>query len=162
MPKLVLAAFCERVVIDQFSNSLSIINQLDELQLPRAKIEAELQALAKHKDRKRRLALPMRFALVSIWEREKPTIMESTEMTVRLVAPDGQVLLSFKNLVDLRKHRRWRNLLNITALPILGEGTYQFQIRIRTGVRWKLVHRVAYQLRFSDAPPTSVLGKRLH
>src|SRR5690349_20048874 len=122
MAKLVWPVFCQQAVVDQFTNNLTIINQLDELHPPRPPKDAVTRTGDK---KKTRLLASVQTTLVSIWERSVPSISEGSEFTADLIGPNREALAQFRGNLDFRKHRRSRQIGGIPALPLVGEGTYR-------------------------------------
>jgi hypothetical protein len=149
MPRLVFALFCQQPVVDQFSNNISIINQFDEITImaPPA-VPVRLQG------KKARLFAPMQCSILSVWEREKPTISETTELKVTLQGPKREQLAEIRAQLDLRNHPRMRQLGNLPGLPLAGEGKYTFVLRYRDGVRWRKAGEVTFQLKHMAEPKT--------
>lgn len=148
MPKLLWAIFCQQAVVDRFTNHVSVINQFDEIHPVRQGAQkAKVQGGAKP-----RIVAAFQCALVSLWEREKPTRSESTELKVDLVGPKSERLAQFKALLDLRKHARTRQLTNMPGIPLQGEGTYRFILRCRDGIKWRRMGIVTFEVKFQELP----------
>jgi hypothetical protein len=151
MPKLLWAIFCQQAVVDRFTNHISVINQFDEIHPVRPQAAAAQKPKAQG-GAKPRVAAAFQCALVSLWEREKPTRSESTEMKVDLLGPKREKLAQFKVILDLRKHARTRQLTNMPGVPLAGEGTYRFVLRCRDGVKWRHTGVVAFEVKFQEPP----------
>jgi hypothetical protein len=148
MPKLLCAVFCQQALVDQFTNNFSIINQIDELKPIRPGPQSPTP-----KGKKARALAVIQCALVSIWERDKPTLSESSELLIELRGPKRESLAKITAVLDLRKHRRVRQIGNIPGIPLVGEGTYRFILRCRDGVRWRRAGEVTFQIAYGDTAP---------
>jgi hypothetical protein len=149
MPKLVWAVFCQQAIVDQMTNNISVINQLDMLNPARP---PQLPKNATKGTGKKKAGVLAGFtcSVVSVWEREKPTLSESSELRIDLLGPKRQQLGRFSAPLDLRKHRRVRQLGNMPGIPLVGEGTYRFVFRCRYGVKWRRAGEVTFEVNYSD------------
>jgi hypothetical protein len=152
MPKLVLAAFCERGIVDQTTNYLTIINQMAEIEIPRPP-ERMLIAMGARAGRAaaRSWQVPVRCSFVAVWERENPALPEVTVMIVDLIGPNGKAMAEFRAMLDMRKDKRSRHIATLPALPCVGEGTYQFRVRARAGAKWRQVQTVSFDVKYKSA-----------
>jgi hypothetical protein len=149
MPRLVLAAFCERGIIDQTSNHLTIINQMEEVEIARPPERLLLAVGARDgKPPTRSWSVPVRCAFVAVWEREIPGVPEVTVMTVDLVAPGGKAVAEFRAILDMRKTKRSRHIAVLPQLPVMGEGTYLFRVRARSGAKWRQYQTVTFYVKY--------------
>lgn len=151
MPRLVLSLFCQQVVVDQSTNNLSVINQYDEL------LSAPPPA-SLGMDKTKTVVAPLQCALLTIWERSKPEIAESSSMVVQLFSPAGKKVAEFSFHLDMRKFKRVRSIGNLPGLPVVGEGVYKFVIRARHGTKWKRAGVVTYTLKYVVPEPAK--GRR--
>jgi hypothetical protein len=139
MAKLNWVIFCERAVIDSASNSLSVMNVLDEVHAMRPTAD-QIKAAAG-----RPMATALACAVVTYWERSKPKRAENGQMMLRLINPKGKTLIeSLTQSLDLRKAFRSRLIANLPALPIDSEGTYLWRVYLRSKRQWKPVGEVSF------------------
>lgn len=147
MPRLVFAIFCQQGVVDRFTNSLSILNQIDEVTFhPRESASTPSSSTVV------RAGMPC--SLVTLWERERPEISETSHMMADLIDPQGKRQARIEASIDLRKTARVRGLAALPGLPISGPGTYRFDLRVRSGVKWRRVGDVRFVVKFG--PPQTL------
>jgi hypothetical protein len=150
--KLVWAVFCQTAIVDRATNNVSVINQLDTLSMQRP--PQSVGVVAKNAaGRKVRTLAAFPCTVVTVWERDKPTISESSELAVDFLGPKREPVGTFRASVDLRKTRRARLMANVPGIPLVGEGTYRFVLKCRHGVKWRRVGELTFQLSYTDAPP---------
>ncbi|MBI3635313.1 MAG: hypothetical protein HY216_03705 [Candidatus Rokubacteria bacterium] len=131
LPRLLLAAPCERALIDQDQN-LSIISVLDTLKLAipdKAVIPANVSA-------------PLKWSIVTVWLREQGDEQKSFEQDCRLLLPNGTVANQSVTSFRLEK-RTHRLIITMFGLPLVPEGVeYSVQVSIREavdGAEWSKV-----------------------
>jgi hypothetical protein len=145
MAKLVWSVLCQQALIDRQTNNLSLINTIDEVHPARPQ-----QEIPKVLNGKKVLPIiPMTCSLVTLWERDRLTISESASVRASLVGPDGKTLLKIEAVIDLRKSIRARVLANLPGLPVAGNGTYKFVLRLRSGVTWRRVGQLSYEFSYA-------------
>jgi hypothetical protein len=119
MARHVWSVFCERALVDKHTESVSLINVVEEFIL-----EGELPA--------NRVDLPIQAALVSYWTRSERETSEYGRTRVRVVSPAGESLATGHVWeLDLREERRAQLVSRIEMLPLQGEGIYQLVIEYR-------------------------------
>ncbi len=129
MPRVLHAwsVLCDRVIIDSDTNnvSLDVIEQL-LFSVPGG-------------DSSKKVVIPMRMEVVSLWFREHPDQASSCLVRVKLKDPSGAVLTSTSIPVDLQSKRRYRTRLKLDALPVTTDGVYLFEIEQETKGSWATV-----------------------
>lgn len=152
MAKLVWAVFCQHAIVDRVTNNVSVINQLDMLSMQRPPQLPSVSA-RNAKGRKVRTLAAFPCTVVTVWEREKPTVSEGAEFAVDFLGPKREPLGKFGAFLDLRKTRRGRHIATVPGIPLVGEGTYHFVLKCRHGVKWRRVGELTFQLTYTDARP---------
>ena len=146
MPKLLLFAPCERAIIGQDDQSISLISIL-------AGFGASLpfqvdQPLPEG------VALPLRWYLVSIWRGEIEDVGKTLYQKVSLVSPSGKELVVVENSVQIEDQFRLmvKSIVQFQAFPIPEFGTYSVRLnhRMVESLEWTLA--ADYPLDISRGP----------
>lgn len=153
MARLVWAVFCQQALVDKFSNTLSIINVLEELHVSRPPEPASRNA---------RPAAQMQCAVVSLWERTNPTEPESGKVRLRLVGPDGKKQLEALQLIDLTAYRRTRLIVELPFIPVVGEGIYRIDVYAGSGDVLRKAGSISYELHVRDSVPPVIASTDKH
>lgn len=120
MPKLLLFAACEKVLIDQHNN-ISLIGVLQDAQVA---IPAQPTVPAGAKVR-----LPMKWDVVTLWAK---TDERSYEQRVALFDPSGNPTGIDSTLdVEFRGKQGMRNVVTIFGLPVYEMGVYVLKLWLR-------------------------------
>lgn len=132
MPTLLLLAPAERVIVDQFENTVSLIGVFGGLTLPVPASEPIPNDAA----------LPFRWAVFTMWETTEEDRGSTFHQRTRLIAPSGHVLvdgiLDFTPLAEVH-----RNKFAIEGFPIAEMGRHELQVSIRRAEteEWSTVAR---------------------
>jgi hypothetical protein len=120
MPKLILLAAAQRVIIDPEDNSASLIAMIEEITVPvppSGLIEDMTAA-----------GLP--WALFALWQREPGDEETAYEQRVRLIAPDKSVAFDQSLPFQMTKLRH-RITFRGYGFPIRQEGVYTLEVSLR-------------------------------
>jgi hypothetical protein len=143
MAKLNWVIFCERSVVDSSSNSLSVMNILEEVRAMQPPVDVIKAAAG------RPIGAPLSCAIVMNWERSQPNRPEgATSVMLRLVNPKGSTLLETQLPLDLRKSLRARLTATLSVLPADLEGTYRWRVLLQRKTRWVVEGEVNYAFSF--------------
>jgi hypothetical protein len=108
-------------LLDRETNSLSLIDIIENISMspvPQSASDEARQGLG---------GLVADIELVNSWWRSDPLVSESGFQRVRLVFPDGELLvLDESSIVDLAKFSRLRARLRLAGIPVKGPGRYWF------------------------------------
>src|SRR5882724_578285 len=108
MADLVWSVLCNRGILDQYTNNVTLVDVVEVLQL---------QALDEIPEGQRG-AVPVQMALVTLWRRSDYSVPEKTAARFVLEIPDDDSpSLVARMVVDLETHRRSRTFVNVLALP---------------------------------------------
>jgi hypothetical protein len=147
---------CQRGVVDRYTNLLSILEVIDEFQLPKPADEANV-------------ALPVRAHIVSYWRRADDNTPARGESKYTLYSPSGRKLLEVGQELDLSQCTKLRGLVGLPLLPIRGEGTYLLKVELKIGDKKRRVDEVPIHIKYIEAPPAAGLSlkrakrrKRVH
>jgi len=126
MPEHVWSVLCYKGVLDQYTNQVSLLDVVENLNLePDQKLR---RASAKDK-----IVLDIEMQIVTLWARSDPTVPEQFEFRSILVLPDGTEVVpkEVPRAIDLNQHRRLRLFTRIRGLRFIGVGLYKMLIQWR-------------------------------
>lgn len=128
MPKLLLFAPCEKAIVEEGSNTVSLITVLQELNvsIPIGK-NIDSNTLA-----------PQRWYLVSLWRREDGDEEKRFEQRVTITDPGHRKRLEAFGEFDFPK--AWhRVIVQIDGIPIATQGDFSITVAIReSGGDWRV------------------------
>lgn len=139
MAKFVLGVLCQNAVVDKFTNNLTIINQIDQLNIPPFVPNAPKRRRAQEGPPV--INLPLMF--VGVWERDDLRISEFEHCRGTLIGPQRQRLATFEFDINLKNTLRSRFIGNIGALAFVGSGVYRLTLHLRRGRSWKKTGEVS-------------------
>lgn len=151
MPKLVWSVLCHHGIVDKFTNNLTVVNQIDQLNVPPPPVPMVSSVRVKKSNGVKAVLLPISLCVVTVWEREKRAISEVAKGRCTLIGPTKQRLAVFEFDVNLRKTLRARFLGSLPGLPVSGEGTYRFLLQVRRGAGWLRVGEVTFDVNYRVA-----------
>lgn len=123
MPKILLFAPCEKVIVDEKENTVSLISILESVQIPipmshDAKLPGNVE-------------IPSRWYLLSIWQREENDA-EQYEQRAEIVLPDGRSINPHSTPIKFPPHsRNARNVIQVGAWPLSVKGHCLVKLSIR-------------------------------
>lgn len=107
MPRLVIFAACEKVIIDERSNALSLISLLEGIEVD---VTGEMPIDAR---------IPFRFEVVSEWAREAGETSKQLEQKIEIVRADKTVSMSMTLPVTFNEGTlRFRSVTSIDGVPV--------------------------------------------
>ncbi len=126
MPIHIWSVLCERGVLDSYSNQVTIMNVIEQATI---KPDADMvKALAEGK----KVMLPVKVQIVSLWERSEPEKPERFQIRVVLTLPDGTEKPSAGTVdCDLVTHKGLRTFTSIGNLSYGGPGNYHYLVQQR-------------------------------
>lgn len=149
MPKLLVFAPCEKVIISQDENNPTLIAILSSLKLSIP--PDELRKLTES-DPKEVPAVPLRWSVFTLWQREDGDDGISFRQTIDFVAPDGRVLFNSAGSVAFsEKARTHRTVVSVLNFPLTAAGDYS----IRLSLNDKLVSEYPLELKIETPSPTT-------
>lgn len=121
MPRLLVFAACERVIIDQATQSVSLIGLFHDLQigLPAEDVPGDA-------------VIPIRWAVFAEWLRDEGDEGETFTQESDFRSPDGKRLASASAQFNLDK-KMHRQTMNMPAFPLAGGGQYSVALFLRKG-----------------------------
>lgn len=140
MPRLSWVIPCQFATVDRFTNSVSLINVVDELAYPADTPEPEPQK-------------PMQsqgFAVVSHWTRENPDKPEKSKARIVLIGPRAKKPLGNAEFdIDLTSFKRARQVSHLSMFPFVGTGDYVVDVQLQIGAKWKRLNRTTIEVKRS-------------
>jgi hypothetical protein len=136
---------CRRALIDRETNTVSLIEVIEGIQ-----IKAALSKSPKDGD-----GIPGPLEVVSFWARSDAAKPEETFLRVVLMTPKGKKMTGPTLKADLRTAKRARMMFRAPGFAYHGEGTYLFQIEEEDKKRkiWRRIVSVPVDLEIE--PPSS-------
>jgi len=114
------SVLCLRCITDQDTNSLSLIEVLEEITLTGPLLGEGQTATS-----------PFPIYLVSLWMRDPEDQPVDGAARLQFLSPLGDVIRSFEHPVELLEKPRLRTRANIANLPFSQSGTYSFRLQVR-------------------------------
>lgn len=125
MAKHIWSVLCQRSVIDQQSNNISLIDVFESLTI-NINIPSTKKDIAKIKD----INLPVNYEIVSLWLRENEKKQEELLTRVDFETPSGiQKVLVEKELILPLDKQRMRDIIRIQGIVVNETGLYKFIVK---------------------------------
>jgi hypothetical protein len=119
MARHVWSVLCERVLVDEGTRGVSLIDTAEEIQ-----VHGDLPA--------ERVGVALEMALVSFWVRDESAVTERGETRFSVRAPNGDELdIGAPIDVNLEDDKRVQTVGRIEVMPILGGGRYEYVVQYR-------------------------------
>jgi hypothetical protein len=119
MPKLLVFAPCEKVIVGEDDHSISIVSLLDTINIPAPQgsiIPSEANA-------------PIRWSIFTLWGREPQDANRQYTQRIRLLKPEGQIAIEL--FVDFRvPNDKHRNIVNASGFPVGQAGDCILQLAL--------------------------------
>jgi len=130
MERHVWSLLCEKTVLEAGTQSLSILNVYEDIQIQG--IFDSAIAIPNPP------LVPLALTIVSVWERSNINGEEDKEsFRVRIIDPNGKELATNEQVFSLTGPLlRARAILRIGGMPISESGRYVFEIQGRRGKKW--------------------------
>ena len=120
--KVIWSVIAESSAIDRETNRVSLFNILEEAHLPQPPDRSDDPEIIP--------AVPAKYVVVTLFGRTTASEGETKQARLAVALPDGKVVESDPLIdVDLDTTLRLRSVVNLTAIPLGGEGEYRFQIQ---------------------------------
>lgn len=144
------SVLCSRVLVDQETNQVSLIDAIDLFLVRDPSVE-------KHFDDGKVVIVDSKVAIASWWYRTDPGKAEVVQARLRWVDPKGDTLIEAPFQVDLASAAGYRAFLKGPQLKLTGFGRYWFvtEIREKRGRRkeWRAVSTLPLDVK--PHPPAS-------
>jgi len=145
MPKLLWVIACQRAIISQ-QNTVTLVDVLEEIQTqapPREMLE----------EGKPQVLLPLRFAIVGLWERTSDDDPGLIDGRLKLISPAGKQFGHAEFQINLALTPRFRSTVDAGGLPYMGFGTYTMKLEFKHGNRWRTAGTTRIELKELASPP---------
>lgn len=147
MAELHWAILCHRGIVDRFSNVLSIIEVVNEINLAKMNHESPDES-------QEASGMAINCHLVTLWSRSDPDEPEEFWQRVTITTPDGEEHSApgDRLLGDLLDHKRTRLLTGIRVIPYRGSGMYFFNVLCAEdkGAGGELAGRVPVEVKVTE------------
>lgn len=118
--KNIWSILCSRALIDQRSNSLSLIDCIDEMTItfPNPETMANLEK-----------KVPLVFEVVSLWHDDDKENERILAYVIEIYDPKGERIGEFKNQAKFEAGKnRLRTITGVSGMKVTTEGKYNFKI----------------------------------
>jgi hypothetical protein len=152
----IFSVLCKAAVIDRFSNGLTLFEVIEGITVETSDRKELDEAAATGKP----LSAPgFRAVFVSLWRRDVDDVPEEAEIRVLVRAPRGNEFKTPEQTVDLVSANGSRQLMHLEQFPLLGSGTYTFEVQLNRQDTWESVGSYPVQVTISvaDAEAARVL-----
>lgn len=141
MPKLLIFAACERVVIDSEDGNVSMFSIIEGFKLDAS---GDLPADA---------VIPIKWAVLSMWRKQTEDEGKEYEQKVQLISPSGAILAEGTSKFRLIKSSH-RLRLNIQVLPAGEAGDWLLQLSLRdtSTEEWAVVGEYPFTITRQQIP----------
>ena len=92
--------------------------------------------------------VPLEATFVTLWARDNPAQGTREQTQVRILAPDSSPLGTMTSDIDLQANPRVRQMSQLRGFPIVGTGSYEFEVAWRSNATdtWHVVSRVPLEI----------------
>jgi hypothetical protein len=148
--EIIFAVLCQHSLLDRDTNSISLINVVEDVGLP---AEPPEPGAAQSAEDISRLS-PSNLEMVIWWARTEERTSERGRGRVSIVLPNDQTAITQEMDVDLTSFLRVRSRVHFPGLPDGGPGTYRYQLEYRSGANGEWERKFEYPLRVTIGPPS--------
>jgi hypothetical protein len=149
MPNLLIFALCERVIVEQGANTISLIAVMNDLTVP-VPAGAEIPPNA---------AAPQRWYVLTMWHRQTDESGRRFEQRVELIGPSGQTMVNAQAAVTFPDAALiHRNVVTIEGFPIGFAGAYTLRLSLREADQ-EWVTRAEYPLKVVHHTASAAVGR---
>jgi hypothetical protein len=141
MPRLILFAPCERAIIEQGSNSVSLVSLLHDVN---AVISGPVASAV----------VALRWYVISIWRRVETESTQAFEQQIKLTAPSGHMHVDLRTDFEMEKPMH-RNVGVISNFPIAEAGEHTLELLLRPAGRGDWESIAKYPIIVSHTSPTA-------
>jgi len=136
------SVLCQKVIIDQESNNISL-DVIEEIHL-----EGNLPPEAIRDSEG--FLVPYQLIFASLWYRNDPEIESRGKARLQLISPNGKVIGGAEIDVDLTKNSRLRTKCKFNSLPIPKNqsGYFFFHLQVQEK-EWKTVAKIPLEIKLS-------------
>jgi len=137
MAKVVWGILCRKGILDKYTNSVSLIDVIESVQVTERKVGDEIPANEVP-------TILMGMSLVYLLERSRKDIPERPTCRVRITSPKNKQNYGPEIELDIESSVKSRYFAGIPSLPPGGPGTYKFDLQEKivdknNRIRWKVI-----------------------
>ncbi len=145
------SVLCARSILDSTTNSLSLIDSLEEVTFGGVDMPSLKKAVADGK----RIMVPMTSELVTLWSRGADDEPDQGRARLQLQLPSEEaIIMGPESDIDLTKFKRLRQRSQNPGLPFVGPGRYVFRVQLQNEAgEWHDVAAVPLLVRLEDEQP---------
>lgn len=122
MVQHVWSVLCKQSIIDQETNSLSIIDVLEQM-----KIDVSVPSNASFP-----IKVPIQYQIVSMWIKHDKNKQIRADIQISIVDPEKSIVSTHtKELLIAKQIERMRSRVKISGFEVTKSGMYEFRIGIR-------------------------------
>jgi hypothetical protein len=126
MIKHIWSVLCQRSVVDQQSNNISLIDVFEQLQ-----VDIPPKGISKTVSLKD-MNIPIQYELVNLWSKTKEGIEEKENIRIVLYDPNGNEIKRIdKEFIIPKDKKRMREINKIQGITLRGSGVYNFVVSIK-------------------------------
>lgn len=137
--KYLWSILCEKGIVDGETNSVSLVNVLESIQIQIAPMEGvvvEGDLLLAEKN------VPLNFELITLWERIKPGDIREV-VRVEHFDPNGKKLGSYDYRIEMPKTTdHFRSRIRFNGFKLTVPGSYRFVSKVQKGSAYREVGSV--------------------
>lgn len=140
------SVLCTRAIVDRQTNSLSLVDVLEQIQIDAPPPKAGEVGL-----------VPMQHVVATLLRRSELTQPAEGQMSLLVQAPDGTTILDQTRPANLMEHERLRVLTALRDFPVKSPGTYRFIVKLRCKdePEWQQVASIPFEVVFRVPPELS-------
>lgn len=140
------SVLCQNSLIDKTSNTISLIEVVEDLGLPGPPLPAGEQGL-----------IPIHCSLVSNWERVPSNQPTRGTVRVRTIRPTGECEREQEYSVDLSATPRSRTIAKISGITFREAGRHVFEIHVKEDgeTEWRKVAGIPFNITIQSAPDSN-------
>jgi hypothetical protein len=140
---------CEKTIIDQASNNISL-DVMEQILIQGPPLPEETPGIL----------VPAPLSIASLWYREESDKPCRGRAQIKIISPGGDEVASVELDVDLTKAKRSRTICKMNGLPVKkGEsGFYRFILELNREGEWHEVANVPLEVELQEVEPKSQDG----
>lgn len=133
----VWSILCRRSIIDKDTNSVSIVDVMEAINVETAGEQTPTLA-----------GIPLDFEIVTLWVRADSKVPARSRYRIRMQPPSGPAKpIGEPTEVDLRTFERLRARTHVSGIPLSGPGRYRFIVELEDD-GWTPVSQVPLDIEF--------------
>ena len=124
------SVLCTRSILDSTSNSISLIDSLEEIAVGGIDLADLRMKIAEG----RKVMVPMTSELVTLWSRGPDDEPDRGKGRLIITQPGGATVTGPEYDIDLSKYKRLRQRSQNPGLPFVGPGRYVFRVQVQNAI----------------------------